>query len=127
VTVTLAGQFVRSSRNRSPPQVWLAAAVPDVSRGRSFIDEVRADPGAITNTEWLGQNPVGDRVLATYFLFHDCDLATVQWALTTLRLFAPQAVYHEVPGLDSWPPLPSTYILPSDDRTLLPAPQRGSR
>jgi pimeloyl-ACP methyl ester carboxylesterase len=101
-------------------QVWLAAAVPDVQSGRSFMDEVHADPTAIMNAEWLGRNPVDDPVLAAYFLFHDCDLATLQWALTTLRLFAPQAAYHELPDSALWSSVPSTYILPSDDRTLLP-------
>jgi pimeloyl-ACP methyl ester carboxylesterase len=40
--------------------------------------------------------------------------------LTALHLFAPQAAYHEVTEHASWPAIPSTYILPRDDRTLLP-------
>jgi pimeloyl-ACP methyl ester carboxylesterase len=100
--------------------VWLAAAVPDLSGGRSFIQEVQADPTRVMNPEWLGKNPVEDPVLATYFLFHDCDLATLQWALTTLRLFAPRASYQEIPVPAAGSTPPSTFILPTADRTLRP-------
>jgi hypothetical protein len=70
------------------------------------------------NPEWISQNPVADPVLATYFLFHDCDLAALRWGLTTLRLFFPEAAYRQAPA--ALPAIPSTYIRPSDDRTLLP-------
>jgi len=60
-------------------QVWLAATIPD---GRhALLEEMRADPGAIFNPEWIGQDPTADPVLAAYFLFHDTDLATLRWAL----------------------------------------------
>ena len=101
-------------------QVWLAAVVPDPRGGRSLLDEVRADPTAIFNPEWLGQNPVEDPVLATYFLFHDCDLATLRWALTTRRLFNPQAAYQEVPRPEAWPAIPTACVVATEDRTIRP-------
>ncbi|MFZ0214648.1 MAG: alpha/beta hydrolase [Candidatus Dormiibacterota bacterium] len=97
-------------------QVWLAAAIPDP--GRSFLEEVSAAPGRIFNDEWRGKDPTQDPVLATYFLFHDCDLATLRWALTTLRAFSPERAYREAVRLT--PAIPSTYVVCSQDRTLKP-------
>ena len=101
-------------------QVWLAAVIPDPRGGRSLLGEVRADPTRVFNREWLGQNPVEDPVLAAYFLFHDCDLATLRWALTTLRLFNPQGAYEEIPRPDTWPHVPATCIIAREDRTIRP-------
>ncbi|TDD65235.1 alpha/beta hydrolase, partial [Actinomadura darangshiensis] len=97
-------------------QVWLAAFVPDGRRG--LLAEVSAAPGEVFNLEWLGKDPTSDPVLATYFLFHDCDLETLQWALTTLRLFVPERPYQEPVGLA--PEIPSTYVVCAADRTLRP-------
>ncbi|UIJ61757.1 hypothetical protein LWP59_09095 [Amycolatopsis acidiphila] len=71
------------------------------------------------NPEWAGltEQPTTDPGAATYFLFHDCDLATLRWGLSTLRLWYPAAVYDEpVAG----PLPPSTFVLPVGDRTLRP-------
>lgn len=68
------------------------------------------------NPEWFGKDATSDPVLASYFLFHDCDLATLQWALTTLRLFAPPKLYAEPVPLA--PEIASTYIVATQDRTL---------
>jgi pimeloyl-ACP methyl ester carboxylesterase len=97
-------------------QVWLAAFVPDGHR--SFLEEVRPSPTEVFSAEWLGKDPTSDPTLAAYFLFHDCDLATLQWALTTLRIFAPQRLYEE--PLPLAPAVPSTYIVATRDRTLRP-------
>lgn len=97
-------------------QVWLAAVVPD---GRhALFEKVRADPAAAFNPEWVGQDPTIDPVLAAYFLFHDTDLATLRWGLTTLRRFVPARLQREpVATADD---IPSTYIVCSQDRTLRP-------
>jgi pimeloyl-ACP methyl ester carboxylesterase len=58
-------------------------------------------------------------VTAAYFLFHDCDLAGVHAALRDVRLFHPVAVYREVHPLPG--DVPSTCVLPREDRTLRPA------
>lgn len=65
--------------------------------------------------------------MAAYFLFHSCDLDTLRWALSTLRPWRPAGAYDERPG--PAPDVPSTYVLPRQDRTLSPAwvPARGVR
>ena len=97
-------------------QVWLAAFVP--ASGRALLEEIRSVPTDIFNPEWLGKDPTTDPVLASYFLFHDCDLETLQWALSTLRSFAPSALYTDPVAL--LPQVPSTYIVAIRDRTLKP-------
>jgi hypothetical protein len=47
----------------------------------------------------LTEPPTADPVVAAYFLFHDCDLATLRWAVPTLRLFFPAAAYQQAPLL----------------------------
>jgi pimeloyl-ACP methyl ester carboxylesterase len=95
-------------------QVWLASLVPD---GRqSFLDEIQTASTDIFHRDWLGRDPTTDPVLATYFLFHDCDLETLQWALTTVRLFAPNVLYTETVTLA--PEIPSTYVVALRDRAL---------
>lgn len=101
---------------RARHQVWLAAFVPDGHT--SIVDELAVGGEDIFNSEWLGTDPMADPVLAAYFLFHDCDLDTLQWALTTLRLFAPAVLYTEPVALT--PGIPSTYIVANEDRTLRP-------
>jgi pimeloyl-ACP methyl ester carboxylesterase len=106
-----------AQRLRARRQVWLAAIVPD---GRHpLLTEIRSAPTNIFHPEWPGQDPTADPVLAAYFLFHDCDLATLRWALGTLRRFAPAALYTEPATLV--PAVPSTYLVAARDRTLRPA------
>ncbi|MCP2260108.1 Alpha/beta hydrolase family protein [Streptoalloteichus tenebrarius] len=100
-------------------QVWLAAYVPDFDGGACLLEDVGGDPAATVNQEWLGQDPSTDPVLAAYFLFHDCDLATLRWALGTVRPFRAEAVYQHRPTADPRA-IPSTYLLPVEDRTLRP-------
>jgi pimeloyl-ACP methyl ester carboxylesterase len=101
--------------------VWLSATVPDTSGERSFVEEVREYGADMFGAEWLAlrEPPTIDLVVAAYFLFHDCDLATLQWALTTVRLFYPAGVYQErMPGSRDWPP--STFVMPRSGRSLRP-------
>lgn len=92
--------------------VWLAAAVADYTGGRSLLDEIRADPTAVFNEEWIGVDPSNDPVLATYFLFHDADLATLRQALPTVTHCNLTAIYAETPLLDP-AARPSIYLLRS--------------
>jgi hypothetical protein len=55
--------------------------------------------------------------LATYFLFHDADLATLRQALPTVSRCDLSAVYAEAPRIDPAARV-STYLLPTDDRAL---------
>lgn len=98
-------------------QVWMAAAVADYTGQRSLMDEVRANPAAMFTDEWAGIDPATDPVLATYFLFHDADLATLRDALPTVTHGDLSAVYAEIPPVDPGK-RPSSYLLPRGDRTL---------
>lgn len=100
--------------------VWLAAYVPDFATGRTMAADIRADRGRMFHQDWLGVDPTADPELAIQFLFHDCDPATREWALGTLRLFDPgPAVYQHAPS----PPsagISRAAIVPTRDRTLRP-------
>lgn len=99
-------------------QVWLAAVVPDYAGKRSFRGEVRQDPAAVFNPDWMGVDPSTDPELATHFLFHDADPDAARAALPTVQVCDIFSVYEEVPTHDP-AALPSSYLLPTDDRTLL--------
>jgi pimeloyl-ACP methyl ester carboxylesterase len=101
--------------------VWLAAMIPDLAGGASLTDEIKTAGRDMFTAEWrsLTEPPTVDPVVAAYFLFHDCDLATTRWGLSTVRLFYPTAMYAEK-LVASRPLPPSTYVLPRDDRTLRP-------
>ena len=86
---------------------------------RSRDDERHAQ--AAFNPDWIGKDPTDDAVAAA-FLYHDCDEATLEWALSTRRLFVPRGVYGERLSLS--PQVPSTYIVAADDRTIRPEWQR---
>lgn len=101
-------------------RVWLAAWVPDSHA--SFMEEVRAKPTEIFNPDWIGKDPTHGSSVAINFLYHDCDQATIDWALTTRRLFVPVAVYNQRIALDD--DIPSSYIVASKDRTIRPDWQR---
>ena len=101
-------------------RVWLAAWVPNPHA--SFIEEVRANPTETYNPDWIGKDPTKDSSVAINFLYHDCDQATIDWALTTRRLFMPLAVYNQRIALDD--DIPSSYIVASIDRTIRPDWQR---
>lgn len=97
---------------------WLATVLPDP--GRSVLDQVRTDDGMF-DAEWRTWTAGLEEAPAetAYFLFHDCDLETLRWALSTTRLWSPRAVFGETAPAADLPP--STYVLPTEDRTLTPA------
>jgi hypothetical protein len=64
-----------------------------------------------------GWTPPSDPVLATYFLFHDADLATLRQALPTVARCDLTAIYAETPPADP-AARPSTYLLAVGDRVL---------
>lgn len=98
-------------------QVWMAAAVADYTGGRSLLSEIRVSPGALFQDEWVGADPTTDRALATYFLFHDADLATLHNALPTVAACDLSAIYAETPPVDP-AARSSVYLLPVGDRAL---------
>jgi len=109
--LSAAARAVDASR-----QVWLAAWIPTPET--TFIEELRVGTSEIFNPEWLGNDPTRDHDAAVRFLFHDCDSATLAWALQTLRLFYPAAAYAS--RISGVPSIPSTSIVPSQDRTFRP-------
>jgi pimeloyl-ACP methyl ester carboxylesterase len=101
-------------------QIWLAAWVADPDA--SFVEEVDAHAHDAFNPDWIGKDPIADDAVAATFLFHDCDQATLEWALGTRRLFLPRAVYNERVSLAA--EIPSTYVVATEDRTIRPEWQR---
>jgi pimeloyl-ACP methyl ester carboxylesterase len=101
-------------------QVWLAAWVP--AADMPFTEDVRAHLAEAFDAAWVGKDPIADDAVAREFLYHDCDEAALQWALTTRRSFYPAAVYQQVLSLAR--EVPSTYIVATEDRTIRPAWQR---
>lgn len=97
--------------------VWLAAAVPDFAGGRSMVAQIEAESDAMYQPE-CAEWTLGDPVDSAYFLFHSCDLATLRWAMGTLRPWQPRAVFGEPPG--PAPDVASTYVLPRGDRVVRP-------
>ena len=101
-------------------QIWLAAWVPQPDA--TFAEEVGADAEVAFNPNWIGKDPIEDDAVAAGFLYHDCDKGSLEWALSTRRLFVPRAVYDERISLT--PEIPSTYIVAGNDRTIRPEWQR---
>lgn len=118
VVHSAAGALVPAitARLRVRHVAWLGAVVPDP--GRSVLDEVAADPGMF-GAEWRSWagDLAGTPAETAYFLYHDCDLATLRRALAATRLWPPRTVF-------AAPAQPyrvgSTYVLPTEDRTLTP-------
>jgi hypothetical protein len=101
-------------------QVWLAAWVPNLQA--SYVEDTNLHREVAFNSDWIGQDPTEDDAVAARFLYHDADEATLEWALSTRRLFLPLGVYGERLGLA--PEIPSTYIVAANDRTIRPEWQR---
>lgn len=97
--------------------VWLAAYIP--AAGRCLAAEAQQER-AMFNPEWVGVDPTHDEAAAVYFLFHDCDWATVQWARATRRLWRPEAAYAERFPEEGFPDVPASVIVAGQDRTLAP-------
>jgi pimeloyl-ACP methyl ester carboxylesterase len=97
--------------------VFLAAAIPEP--GKSLRQRFQID-ARMFNPQWLGQDPTRNPEVAKEFLFHDCEPAVADWALTTMRLmYVREAMVEQCP-LRRWPQVPSIYILPTEDRTINP-------
>jgi pimeloyl-ACP methyl ester carboxylesterase len=101
-------------------QVWLAAWVPDPEA--SFAEDTRRHLRVAFDPDWVGKDPTTDDAVAEAYLYHDADAASLQWALSTRRLFLPLGVYGE--RLPLAPEVPSTYVVAAHDRTIRPEWQR---
>lgn len=88
----------------------------------TFAEEVGGYAEAAFNPAWVGKDPVEDDDVAATFVYHDCDLVTLAWALSTRRAFVPRAVYHE--RIELARAILSTYRVATEDRTIRPEWQR---
>lgn len=95
--------------------VYLAAVLPQP--GFSFVEQHKAAP-EMYRPEFVGKDPTADASLARTLLFHDCDEAATDWAITTLRLTNARRMLVETTPLVQWPPTPSVYISCRQDRAL---------
>ncbi len=95
--------------------VFVCAGLPDI--GRSATDQIFGD--GLLHEDWVAYPGAPDSEdAAKVFMFNDCDGATLDWALTTVRLWMPQPAYDEVTPLEAWPEIPSTYVLGTKDRII---------
>jgi pimeloyl-ACP methyl ester carboxylesterase len=90
--------------------------------GSSFSEDVDRHAGEAFDPDWIGKDPTTDAAVAAHFLYHDCDHASLAWALTTRRLFVPVAVFDA--RIRREDEIPSTYIVATHDRTIRPDWQR---
>jgi len=124
VAHSASGMYLPLIAKRWSPRrmMFLAAIVP--RPGVSIIEQYRADP-SMFNPAWVGKNPMDDNV-ALEFVFHDCPPERLDWALSTRLVFYAKRAMDEPCPLRAWPPVPSTYLVCSDDRTITPAWQRSA-
>jgi pimeloyl-ACP methyl ester carboxylesterase len=122
VAHSASGMYLPLVAERWPPRrmVFLAAVVP--RPGLSMMDQYRAD-SSMLNPAWEGKNPMDDDV-ALEFCFHDCPPERLDWALSTRVLFYAKRAMEESCPLNAWPPVPASYIVCAEDRTITPAWQR---
>ena len=98
-------------------QVWIAAAVADFAGRRSLLAEIREDPALVIQPPWMGVDPTGDPGLANHFLLDDTDPATLAAAMPSMVYTDISPLWSQIPVEDP-ARLPSTYLLPTRDRTL---------
>lgn len=102
--------------------VWIGALIPDLTGAMSVMEELQDHGEEMFPPEWFewsGADLRSDPAVSAYFLFHDCDLEQLRFALGTLRLFQPQGAFtqrHRHDGDLS----DSTVIVPRQDRTIRP-------
>lgn len=106
-----------AERRRVQRLVFLAAVIPEI--GKSLLDQLKDDP-QMFNPDWIGKDPTQDTQVALDFLFHDCSPEICNWALSTMSLMHPRRAIVETCPMRSWPPVPASYIVCRDDRTIRP-------
>jgi pimeloyl-ACP methyl ester carboxylesterase len=101
--------------------VWIGALIPDLTGTTSMLEELEDHGEDMFPPEWFewsGADLLTEPAITAYFLFHDCNLEQLKFALTTLRLFQPQGAFHQRHRHDDLPP--STVIVPRQDRVIKP-------
>jgi pimeloyl-ACP methyl ester carboxylesterase len=100
--------------------VFVAAVIPEP--GKSVREQFEAD-SSMFNPSWIEAgprwfDPIERESLAREFLFHDCDEATISWALPTLEPMNTRDLVVEPSPFATWPNVPTTSIVATEDRTL---------
>ncbi|MGW6934395.1 alpha/beta hydrolase [Lentzea sp. NPDC054927] len=101
--------------------VWVGALIADLTGGMSVMEELQDHGEEMFPPEWFGWSGadlLSEPAVSAYFLFHDCDLEQLKFALSTLRLFQPQGAFTQRHRHDDLPD--STVIVPRQDRTIRP-------
>jgi pimeloyl-ACP methyl ester carboxylesterase len=118
---SLAGLIIPLVANRCPVRrlVFLHALLPHP--GQSVVDQMKAEPDMFNAEMFTTTAPFWeDEAVATRFLLHDCSTEVVRDAFSRLRP-EPGVLGREVTPLESWPDVPSSYIVCADDRMATPA------
>jgi pimeloyl-ACP methyl ester carboxylesterase len=102
--------------------VYLAALIP--KPGASIREQLAAEPDML-NAEWLaefraGNDPSTNDQVAIKFLFHDCPPEAMKLGLQTRTKMYAEGAMTELFPLATLPEVPSSYIVCSDDRTIMP-------
>lgn len=104
----------------SPRLVFLAAVIPEP--GKSVREQFAEDAGMFApgwieaGSRWFDTSQQAG--LAREFLFHDCDDATLAWALETVELFDTRHLVTEPASFAEWRRVRTASIVATDDRTL---------
>jgi pimeloyl-ACP methyl ester carboxylesterase len=97
--------------------VFVCAGLPDI--GRSATAQIAED--GVLRQDWMEVTfDPDDRETARHYMFHDCSDEDLEWSFSTVRLLLPPRVYDEVTPMESWPEVPSTYVLGTRDRVINP-------
>jgi hypothetical protein len=98
--------------------VFLHALLPHP--GQSVVDQLKAEPDMFNAEMFTVTAPFWeDEAVAIRFLLHDCSPEVVRNSFSRLRP-EPGVLFREVTPLESWPDVPSSYIVCADDRTATP-------
>ena len=101
--------------------VFEAALIPEP--GRSVVQQLADDPSMLA-PDWLAAGPrwldaSQHEALARQYLFHDCD-EVPESALRTIEILHTRHLAMEQSPMTSWPQIPSTVIVCTEDRTVRP-------
>jgi pimeloyl-ACP methyl ester carboxylesterase len=108
--------------------VFEAALIPEP--GKSVREQFTEDPSMLL-PDWVAAgsrwfDPAQHEAIAREFLFHDCDEATIRWALTTLETFNTRNLITEPSPIAEWPAVRCEYLLCTGDRTINPEWSRAT-
>jgi pimeloyl-ACP methyl ester carboxylesterase len=124
VAHSLCGVFLPlvAARADCALMVFLAAVIPEP--GKSIRQQFNEDQSMFA-PEWIASSArwfddAQRESLSREFLFHDCDLEALPWALGTLEPIDTSGLVVQPSPLARWPDTPAASIVGRGDRTLSP-------